>query len=418
MRSEWLSLAVGLSLASAACDWSNVDVDQRTFRCSVDAQCGGGWVCQGNVCVREGTPGDAGLTDAGLTDAGLTDAGLTDAGLTDAGSTDAGLTDAGSTDAGSTDAGSTDAGSTDAGSTNAGSVDAGPMDAGVMRYTISANVTGLAGMGLRLNNNGFDGLEPTGNGVWVFTTMLAPGAPYSVTVSSQPTNAWQTCLVMNAAGTVVSANVTVQVSCTRNTYTIGGNISGLSGPVNLQLTGSGQSQNYSILNAGSFTFTGLRVASGQLYTVTVFINPPNQTCTVMNGTGTVTNADVTNVTVVCTTNTYTVGGTVSGLMGSVLALSLNDAGSPPFSPMMNGSFTFPTPLANGQPYNVTVTTQPSAPNPSCRVINGAGTVMNMNVTNVTVDCIGCMQAGAPCVQGMLPCCMGSCVPTVPGPRCQ
>ena len=39
---------------------------------------------------------------------------------------------------------------------------------------------------------------------------------------------------------------------------------------------------------------------------------PSQTCTVTSGaTGSVTTAAVTSVVVACTTNTYTVGGTVT-----------------------------------------------------------------------------------------------------------
>jgi hypothetical protein len=216
----------------------------------------------------------------------------------------------------------------------------------------------------------------------------------------------------------MSADVTVQVTCTRNEYVIGGSISGLTGQLVLQLTGSGQSSSRTLTNNVNFTFP-TPVASGQQYSVTVLMQPTNQACNVTNGTSTVTNADVTNVTVVCTTNTntYTVGGTVSNLIGSVLALSLNDGGMP-FSPMMNGSFTFPTPLANGQTYNVTVATRPPAPSPMCRVVNGTGTVMNMNVTNVIVDCGGCVPMNGPCMTGGLPCCMGSCSIQSGGGQCR
>jgi hypothetical protein len=368
------------------------EVQLEGAACNTNADCPLGQVCEGNTAERRGVCTAAGGAAAGGAAAGGAAAGGAAAGGAAAGGAAAG-----------------------------GAAGGGSMDAGVMRYTISANVTGLAGMGLKLNNNGSDGLMPTGIGVWVFATMLAPGAPYSVTVSNQPTNAWQTCLVMNGAGTVASASVIVQVTCTRNTYTIGGNISGLSGSVTLRLTGSGQSDNLITSNVGSFTFPLTRIGSGQQYTVTVFMNPPNQTCTVTNGTGTVTNANVTNVTVVCTSNTYTVGGTVRNLDGGALELSLNNG--PRLPTMMNGSFTFPALLMSGGSYNVSVARQPGAPNPMCGVVNGTGTVTNMNVTNVIVDCNGCAPMGAMCgpTSGpmLLPCCMGSCVmtPTM-GSRCQ
>jgi hypothetical protein len=51
---------------------------------------------------------------------------------------------------------------------------------------------------------------------------------------------------------------------------------------------------------GAFTFHA-RLASGAAYNVTVATNPPRQTCTVVNASGTVASADVTNISVTCTT---------------------------------------------------------------------------------------------------------------------
>jgi hypothetical protein len=54
---------------------------------------------------------------------------------------------------------------------------------------------------------------------------------------------------------------------------------------------------------GSFTFA-TSIASGSAYSVSVFAQPssPSQTCLVTNGAGTVTSANITNVTVNCVTN--------------------------------------------------------------------------------------------------------------------
>ena len=114
-----------------------------------------------------------------------------------------------------------------------------------------------------------------------------------------------------------SANVTnVAVSCSANpTFTVGGTVSGLSGTVVLQDNGA---DNLTVTANGPFTFaTGL--ASGAAYAVTVKTNPAGQTCTVANGSGTMGSANVTNVAVSCSANpTFTVGGTVSGLSGTVV----------------------------------------------------------------------------------------------------
>jgi N-acetylneuraminic acid mutarotase len=82
--------------------------------------------------------------------------------------------------------------------------------------------------------------------------------------------------------------------------------------------------------------------------------------------------------------TYTIGGTVSALSGTQLVLQNNGGNNLPVS--ANGAFTFSTPIASGDRYNVTVLTQPSSPAQFCSVTNGGGTA-NETVTNVQVTCV-------------------------------
>jgi len=165
-------------------------------------------------------------------------------------------------------------------------------------YTIGGSVSGLSGTGLVLQDNGGNNLSITANGSFTFSTGVASGGAYSVTVGTQPASPAQTCTVTNGSGTA-TANVTnVQVACTTTTtYTIGGTVSGLSG-TGLVLQDNGD-DNLSITANGPFTFA-TALASGATYAVTVSVQPssPSQTCTVTNGTGTAT-ANVTNVTVAC-----------------------------------------------------------------------------------------------------------------------
>ena len=79
--------------------------------------------------------------------------------------------------------------------------------------------------------------------------------------------------------------------------------------------------------------------------------------------------------------TYTVGGTVSGLSGTVV---LQDNGGDNLSVSANGPFTFATALAAGAAYNVTVKTNPSGQ--TCTVSSGSGTIASANITNVAVSC--------------------------------
>jgi hypothetical protein len=79
-------------------------------------------------------------------------------------------------------------------------------------------------------------------------------------------------------------------------------------------------------------------------------------------------------------NAFTLGGTVSGLLGTVV-LQLNGTD---LSINANGAFTFASLVAEGAPYNVTVLTQPASQ--TCTVTNGSGIMGASNVTNVGVTC--------------------------------
>ena len=194
-------------------------------------------------------------------------------------------------------------------------------------------------------------------------------------------------LPASATGTVGTSNVTgVTITCDTSTFTVGGTVTGLVG-TGLVLQDNG-GDNLPITANGSFTFA-TPVTSGQPYAVTAFQSPTNpwQTCVATNGSGTMGGANVTNVVVTCTTNVYTIGGTVSGLAAT--GLILQDNGADNLSVPANGSFVFATPIASGATYDVTVLTEP-APNAHCEVTAGAsGTVTNANITGVTVTCSVC-----------------------------
>ena len=242
-------------------------------------------------------------------------------------------------------------------------------------YSIGGTVSGLSGT-VVLQDNGGDDLTVSANGAFAFATKLATGTPYNVTVKTSPSG--QTCSVTNSTGTVGTANVTsITVTCTTSTYSIGGTVSGLSGTVVLQDNGG---DDLTVSANGAFAFA-TKLATGTPYNVTVKTNPSGQTCSVTNSTGTVGTANVTSITVTCTTSTYSIGGTVSGLSGTVV---LQDNGGDDLTVSANGAFAFATKLATGTPYNVTVKTNPSGQ--TCSVTNGSGIVGTANVTSITVTC--------------------------------
>ena len=82
---------------------------------------------------------------------------------------------------------------------------------------------------------------------------------------------------------------------------------------------------------------------------------------------------------------YTVGGTVSGMVGSGMVLQNN--GGDDLSISANGSFSFAAALTDGTAYAITVKTQPTNPSQTCSVSYGSGTVNGAPVYNVVVSCV-------------------------------
>ena len=83
--------------------------------------------------------------------------------------------------------------------------------------------------------------------------------------------------------------------------------------------------------------------------------------------GTVSRINVTSVAINCTTNKYTIGGTIAGLSGT--GLVLQDNGGDNLAISANGSFAFATPIASGATYNVTWSTRSTSP--SQTVVTGS-----------------------------------------------
>jgi sugar lactone lactonase YvrE len=81
-----------------------------------------------------------------------------------------------------------------------------------VQFTVSGTVTGLTGSGLVLQDTRGTTVNVTGNNPFTFTDTYLTGAPYSVTILSQPSG--QSCSVVNGSGTIANANVAnVQVTC-------------------------------------------------------------------------------------------------------------------------------------------------------------------------------------------------------------
>jgi hypothetical protein len=251
-------------------------------------------------------------------------------------------------------------------------------------FSIGGVATGLAGAGLVLQLNGGNDLSIVSSGTFAFATALQNGARYDVSVRKQPTNPSQACSVSNGSGTVSGSNVTsIAIRCVSSSFTVGGTVSGLTGSGLVVVLNGGN--DLPIASDGNFSFA-TPLPSGSQYRVRVATQPvnPTQVCTVASGDGTVGSTNVSNVRITCASGTFAVSGTVVGLMGRGLVLQNNGADDVGVS--ADGEFRFPSALASGATYNVTVRTQPTDPNQSCTVTNARGTIGSSNVSNVVVSC--------------------------------
>jgi 6-phosphogluconolactonase (cycloisomerase 2 family) len=81
-------------------------------------------------------------------------------------------------------------------------------------YTVGGYVAGLTGSGLAVSFNGGSPVVIARNGAFIATNQAASASTYSVTLTSQPTNPAQLCVLSNGSGTVGTVNVTsIRVFC-------------------------------------------------------------------------------------------------------------------------------------------------------------------------------------------------------------
>ena len=179
-----------------------------------------------------------------------------------------------------------------------------------LAFSIGGHITGLAsGQSVTLLDNGGDALTIDGTGSsqsFTFNTSIDSGSNYAVTVDTQPDA--ENCTVTAGSGKVASSNVTnVAVACSPiATFSIGGNVSGLTSGTLTLLDNGGDAKN--ITANGAFTFA-TKVGTGRAYDVTVGTDPAGQTCKVTSGSGTVASANINNVAVACSKNGGGGGGT-------------------------------------------------------------------------------------------------------------
>lgn len=173
---------------------------------------------------------------------------------------------------------------------------------------------------------------------------------------------------------------------------LGGSVSGLTKPGLVLQNGA----DTKAIDAGATSFFFDRLlANDESFDVTVKTQPTAAVCTVTNGKGNTGAFTVTSVIVSCITNSYELGGDISGLDAAATGLVLNNGPERKTIPAGATSFTMNVTatdgtyvsgkVADGAPYGVTVLTQPQGK--TCTVSNGSGTMGSAAVTNIQVKCV-------------------------------
>jgi hypothetical protein len=258
--------------------------------------------------------------------------------------------------------------------------------------TLSGTVSGLTTGGLALASNGVNLPVASGATSFTFGPVLSDAVGYNVIVGLQPLG--QFCSVTNGSGIATTANITnVVVTCSDRTFTVGGTIKGLTAPGLVLANGSDTLS----VPAGSTSFTlPMGVAYGSSYKVTVATQPSGLTCDVSNGSGTMSTAAVTTVSVTCGNQPMTVGGSIRGL-GSASGLVLFDGVDAFEVPAGATSFTREANRSPGDTYAIEVRSQPAGLTCSA---SPPGIMPTHDVTDVAVTCSDEANALAGRIEGL------------------
>lgn len=254
------------------------------------------------------------------------------------------------------------------------------------RFTVGGVIAGLNvdKLVILLNNSDTnDALFIETNGVFTFLNPVAYDGGYRVTITRQPVG--QQCTVTDGTAIGVRKNITtVKITCSANEYVVGGTVSGLNPGQEFTLINNGNFEKYiTVKDNTRFAFSE-KVAFDGRYEVTVGTQPTGQRCSVSNGTKSGVNADVDNISVICSVTSFPVGGTIRGLPpGERVILRNNDAEMSRVE--SDGSFAFKTPLAYGSSYNVFVRSIDQPDSATCTVDNGTG-VVTKAVLDIAVVC--------------------------------
>ncbi len=151
-------------------------------------------------------------------------------------------------------------------------------------YALGGTVSGLTA-GSVILTDGMDTITVNAaNATFIMPTAIAFGGHYALTVQTQPSGLICS-LGGNSSGTMPAAGVSVIMTCSPDTYMLGGTISGLS--TSGLVLANGSDTLVVAANATQFTMNN-SVAFGSAYRVAVAASPVGEWCTLAGGSGTAT----------------------------------------------------------------------------------------------------------------------------------
>ena len=167
--------------------------------------------------------------------------------------------------------------------------------------------TPIANSGLVLANGSDTVAVALGQSTFTFPNSVSYGTEYNVTVQTQPQH--MTCAVLNPHGSAgQTTSISVSVQCVQNAYAVGGTVSNLKVDGLTIINGSGSAITPIASGATTFTYGGT-IPVGTPYGLTIYTQPSQkdattgvvttQTCTLVNGTGVMGDAERRDVVITC-----------------------------------------------------------------------------------------------------------------------
>ena len=238
----------------------------------------------------------------------------------------------------------------------------------------------------------FTGLEPTDTPLPPVTPVEEPVPPAACVPGPGPNPTAGVLQFSAASYTLAEANTTPTITVTRT----GGSVGAVTATFTTSNGSAISGTDYTPVNASVFFADGdaaPRVVTVPIIQDLISIEPDKTVILTLSqpggcaalGAQSTAALTIRDDDVPPPPSRFTVGGTVNGLIGTVV---LEDHHGLFLEVTDDGPFTFTNlPTLSGQPYSVRVFNQPFAPVQVCTVTNGSGVFGNVNVTNVQVNCV-------------------------------